>query len=1103
MHDRRTRLPGRLAKGGCLLSLWLLSSRAGAADPEPAEALPAGLKLTGIAAFPQKIEIVRRFEYAQVVLTASVEGADPIDVTRIAKAEVTAGGAACDLVEVSPRGVVRPKRDGACEVRFTVGDHAVTVPVTVRGQAEPFVADFIADVAPVLSRIGCNAGTCHGSAQGRKGFKLSLRGNDPFFDHVALTDDLAARRFNRANPEQSLFLLKVSGTVPHEGGVHTRPGEPYYEILKSWIVGGANLNHESPRVVKIEVFPKEVVIPLPGMRQQVAVHAAYSDGRVRDVSGEAFVETSNVEVATADRHGVVTAVRRGEAAVMARFEGNYTVTQFYVMGDRKGFEWKEVPEHNYIDALAYEKLRRVKTLPSDLCTDAELIRRVYLDLTGLPPKPRDVRAFLLDERDSKAKRDELIDRLIGSAEFVEHWTSKWADLLQVNERYLSPQGVAAFTGWIRKAVASNIPYDKLAHSILAASGSTMANPPAAYYKILRQPDLAMENTTQLFLGVRFNCNKCHDHPFERWTQANHWQLAAYFAQVGRANAPNSPQMPATAENQLDERPAIEEIISDGDSGEVTAPYSGKTVPATFPYQHDGGVPQEGSRRAKLAAWLTSPKNPYFARSYVNRLWSYLLGAGLIDPADDIRASNPPSNPELLDRLTADFIESGFDVRRMLRTICKSRVYQHSCQTNAWNEDDSINFSHALARRLPAETLFDAIHQATGSVAKLPGVRRGTRAAELPGPAVETEDGFLGLFGRPPRQSACECERVSGVSLGHALSLVNGPTVAEAVRDPQNAIADLVRIERSTESIVEGLYVSFLCRPPAAEERAQLARAFDPGDPASPDALSPQDAQALATRFAEWEKRQHVVTWQPLEVGIRKSAGGATLASKEDGSVLAGGANPEKDVYTLVAWTDLRGITGFRLEVLPDESLKAKGPGRSENGNFVLTELRVAAAPARDPGSAKSVALQNPTTDFAQEGLPIANVIDGKPETGWAILPRTGQAHHATFEAKEDVGAEGGAILTFVLEQGFGSMHTIGRLRLSATTSKRPVQASTVPEDVAAVLLKEPGARSEEEKSRLWRAYIAQDPDMAEKIRLGAAQDLAWALINSPAFLFNR
>jgi hypothetical protein len=1099
------RQPGSLRSLPFLLSLPLFLSALGLRADEPTadqtESLPAGAKVVGLEVHPQRLELARRFAYAQLLVTGKLESGERADLTRLAKFE-----ASQPVLEVSPRGVVAARADGDADLRVSFAEHSAVVPVSVRSLGADLQASFVQDVMPILSRLGCNAGTCHGSANGKNGFKLSLRGNDPVLDHRALTDDLAGRRFNRAAPDQSLFLLKPTGSVPHVGGVVLQPSDPYYAVLRAWVAQGLKLDLEAPRVVRLEIFPKDPLLPLPGMKQQFAVLATYADGRTRDVTSEAFIESSNTEVTAVDKQGLVTALRRGDAAVLARYEGSYAATPLFVMGDRSGFEWKDVPEHNSIDTLVYKRLKAIRTLPSDLATDAEFLRRLYLDLTGLPPTAKELRIFLADRRESRVKRDEASDRLIGSAEFVEYWTNKWSDLLQVNPKFLGAEGAQALREWVRQALASNMPYNEFVYQVLASSGPTLENPPAAYYKVLRAPDVVMENTTQLFLGIRFNCNKCHDHPFERWTQGDHWELAAFFAQVGRKNVPGSPLMPIRGDNQPEDGPAaINEVIFDKDSGEVVAPYSGQTVAAVFPFEHAGQPPEapKSTRRERLTRWITAQENPYFARSFVNRLWSYLLGVGIIEPVDDIRAGNPPSNPELLDKLTQEFIASGFDVRHMLRLILKSRVYQHSIQTHRWNEDDSVNFSHAVARRLPAETLYDAIHVATGAAIRLPGVRSGTRAAELADPAIKPNDGFLDLFGRPPRESACECERSSGVSLGQALNLVNGPTVSEALRDPQNRITNLIQVEKNPRKLVDELFVSILCRPPTGEELEKLAPSFNPRDLANSEALTTEDSRLLAERWAAWEKAQKVVHWQPVDVGITRSAAGASLSRQPDGSVLAGGASPDKDTYTIVGWTDVAGITGLRLEVLPDPSLKGNGPGRADSGNFVLSELRVAAAPAADPAAARKLELQNASADFSQGEFPVGLAIDGKPERGWAVAPQLGRRHEAVFETKEDFGSAGGTILTFTLEQQFGSMHTIGRLRLWATKSPRPVQVSQLPEAVVEVLLKPQEQRTPEDKAVLFAQYIAGDAEMADRIRLSAAQDLGWALINSPAFLFNR
>jgi hypothetical protein len=598
------------------------------------------------------------------------------------------------------------------------------------------------------------------------------------------------------------MLLKLTGTVAHEGGVLSRVGDPYYELIRSWIAAGVKLDLDAPRVVSIELLPKKPIIALPEMQQQMKVIASYSDGAVRDVTAAAFMDSSLAEVVKADDDGLLTAVRRGEAAVLARYEGAYDATPIAVMGDREGFDWVDQPVNGEIDKLVYDKLQRFKILPSELTTDAEFIRRVYLDLTGLPPTIDEVRAFIADGRDTRVKRDEMIDRLVGSQEYVEHWTNKWADLLQVNRKHLSEKGAWAFRAWINHAVASNMPYDRFAHTILTASGSTFENPPAAYLRVLRTPEDVMENSTQLFLGVRFNCNKCHDHPFERWTQDQYYDLSAFFAQIGRKQGL---------------KPDDEIVYDTVGHGEVNHPKSGATVEPTFPYGH-ADLAQEGSnRREQFAHWVVSPQNAYFAKSYVNRLWSYLLGVGLIEPIDDLRAGNPASNPELIEWLTQQFVESGFDTQQLISTIAKSRVYQHSINTNEWNVDDRANYSHALARRLPAETLFDAIHQATGSEISFPGVPVGMRASELPDPSVQALGGFLNLFGRPPRESACECERTNNVMLSQALNLVNGPTIADAITDPTNHIARWVASTDDDGVVVEQVFMSVFCRPPTDAE----------------------------------------------------------------------------------------------------------------------------------------------------------------------------------------------------------------------------------------------------------------------------------------------
>ncbi|HZU36955.1 MAG TPA: DUF1549 domain-containing protein, partial [Gemmataceae bacterium] len=579
-----------------------------------AETLPPGTQVLDLDIQPVTVTLQGPYAYRQLLLTARLNNGYRVDVTRLAHLDEASSN-----VTVSADGVVRPKADGEGKIAFSLAGHRVTVPVWVSGQREPYQVSFVRDIMPVISKVGCNAGTCHGSAKGKNGFKLSLRGYDPLADHQALTDDLSGRRFNRAAPEQSLMLLKPTGGVPHVGGVLFHPGDAYYQLLHSWIAQGVRLDLKSPRVTHIEIFPKAPVIPLIGMKQQMAVLATFSDGTVRDVTDEAFIESSNTEVVKADKRGLITALRRGEATALARYEGNYTATTLIVMGDRRGFQWHPAPEFNYIDQLVDAKLKRVKVLPGGICTDNEFVRRIYLDLTGLPPTPAIVRAFVADKRPTQVKRAELVDKLIGSPDYIEHWTNKWADLLQVNRKFLGEQGAKALRDWIHQAVASNMPYNKFVYTILTASGSNVANPPASYYKILRTPDATMENTTQLFLAIRFNCNKCHDHPFERWTQDQYYEMAAFFAQVGLKEDPKFKGQKIGGTDVESAQPLVEDVF-DENTGEVKHERTGAITPPVFPYTFKAHLPQHASRRERLARWVTAKENPYFAKSYVNRIW---------------------------------------------------------------------------------------------------------------------------------------------------------------------------------------------------------------------------------------------------------------------------------------------------------------------------------------------------------------------------------------------------------------------------------------------------------------------------------------------------
>ncbi|HXD88297.1 MAG TPA: DUF1553 domain-containing protein, partial [Urbifossiella sp.] len=719
--------------------------------------------------------------------------------------------------------------------------------------------------------------------------------------------------------------------------------------------------------------------------------------------------------------------------------------------------------------------------------------------------------------------------------FIEQWTNKWADLLQVNRKFLGDVGATAFRKWIRDAVATNMPYDKFAYAILTASGSNVANPPASYFKVLREPDAIMENTTQLFLAVRFNCNKCHDHPFERWTQDNYYNLAAFFAQTTLREDPKYKGQRIGGTAVEGAKPLVE-LIADGKSGEIKHVRTNEVAPPKFPYAVNADVPPKDLRRVQAAKWITSSKNPYFARSYANRLWAYMLGNGIIEPIDDIRAGNPATNPELLDRLTAEFIASKFDVRATLKTICKSRTYQLSIRTNDWNKDDDINYSHAMARRLPAEVLYDAIHKVTGSQSRLPGLPAGSRAALLPDSNVELPGGFLELFGKPARESACECERSGGMNLGPILAMVNGPIVADAIKDPANRITKIVKEAKNDAQAVENIYLAVLNRFPTAAEKAAGVKALEAAG-ADLKAMQAEYKPKLAAFEAykttldakqkAWEAALHdqkPTVWTPLEIEKAESKQGppasakpgATLTIGKDGSILASGKTDNIDIYTVIGKAKFKEpITAIRLEVLPDASLPTKGPGRADNGNFVLNEFRLNYRPFnKTNGKPKPIKLTGAVSTFAQASFPPQNAIDGNLATGWAISPQSGKANEALFKFQAPVPAvAAGVIFTAVLDQRFGTKHVIGKFRLAVTTDKNPRLGTGIAPDVIALLETPMDKRTEAQKDRLRGMYLAQDKEYARLSadaanpppadpRILGAQDLTWALINNPAFLFN-
>ncbi len=775
------------------MHIWIAALLIAASAQEP------DVKVTKLLVEPSTLVLSAPGQGRKVLVTGITKDGEKIDLT--SKARFDSAG---DAVTLDKDGFLTPAKEGQTKVTITAAGLKTELPVTVTGLSQPRPASFIRDVTPIINKVGCTSGTCHGSAKGKNGFKLSLRGYDPEFDYRALLYDLSGRRFNRSDPARSLMLAKPTQQVAHGGGLRIDLGSRYYNTLIEWISAGVPFGDpKTDKVQKLEVIPSEIFMNRAGLGQQVLALAHYPDGSVRDVTREAIFASNTPSVVEIDKNALLAGQRKGEAAVLVRYEGKFVTVPVTILDPRPGFRFAALPQYNYIDRLIDAKLERLKIQPSTPATDAEFLRRVSLDLTGLAPRREDVRAFLADPTDPRTKRSRMIDRLMGRPEFVDHWALKWGDLLQSNRKLLGDKGMWTFREWLRKSIAQNKPYDKMARELLTSTGSTYQNPPANFFRVVSDPKQAMEKTTQLFLGVRMVCAQCHDHPFEQWTQNNYYELAAFFAAVG-------------IKPGLDNDEDI--IYEKRENNQVTHPKDGRVVEPRFLIASLDAprIPSGGGRREALVEWLTSPQNPFFARAIANRVWSYFFTRGIIDPVDDIRASNPPINEPLLAALAQDLTEHNYDLQHLIRTIVNSRAYQAGYKANEWNTDDEVNFSHAIPRRLSAEELLDAISLATGSHIQFPEVPPSFTAEELPGPHVGT-GGFLDLFGRPARETSCECERRSEISLPQTMNLVNGPTLAEAIADPKGLVAQLIVAGDPDRHLVEELYLATLNRMPEPKE----------------------------------------------------------------------------------------------------------------------------------------------------------------------------------------------------------------------------------------------------------------------------------------------
>jgi hypothetical protein len=707
-----------------------------------------------------------------------------------------------------------------------------------RLEAKP--VSFRNEVMAVLSRSGCNAGTCHGNKNGKGGFKLSLRGQDPDADYASLTRDQCSRRVNLLQPAESLMLVKPTGGVAHEGGIRFTLQSPEYELLRRWIAEGSpNDVATAARLTELKVEPRESVLVAPADQVQLRVWGRFSDGAKWDLGGLAVYEVAG-SAATATPDGVVRRRADGEATVLVRYLGEQVPVRFAFVPERPGFRWRPTPSYNYIDDHVLKKLRTLRLHPAGLCSDAVFVRRAFLDLHGRLPTAEEGRAFVGDKRADKRAR--LVEDLLERPEFADFWALQWADLLRVEAHSLDQKGVQAFHHWIRQRVADHTPIDQFVRELITARGSTYAQPAANYYRPHRDPLSRGKAAAQVFLGTRLQCAECHNHPSDRWTQDDYYDWAALFARVSYKVVENN-RVISSDEHEWNG----EQIVFLSRQGEVRNPRTGQparprflgqpSVTATNTPANQPSPPLDDPLTA-LAQWLTSPENSWFARVQANRIWRHLLGRGLVEPPDDFRATNPASHPELLEALADDLVRHDFDLRHLIRRIMAARTYQLAGEVDETNAGDVSNYSHAWPRRLEAEQLLDAQSQVTGTALSFAGYPKGLRAAQLPGVRPESLgqrranplDRFLETFGKPPRLLTTDTERSCECNMSQAFQMLSGPTVNELLAAKDNRLTRLLACGRPDLEIVQELFWAALSRPPTAAELGtllpQLAAASD-------------------------------------------------------------------------------------------------------------------------------------------------------------------------------------------------------------------------------------------------------------------------------------
>jgi hypothetical protein len=750
-----------------------------------------------VRAFPEEIRLTTPEATDQIVVMHTSANSHTTDQTALAEYVVSDPG----IAAVSKDGRVTPLKEGQCQIQIVTSAGAASIPVVVSGFAVPQPVSFRHEMLPILSKAGCNAGGCHGKAEGQNGFKLSVFGYDAAADYDAIVRDGRGRRVFPAAPETSLLLTKATGRMPHGGGIRIEPGSRWHQLLLRWVREGMPLDaDQSSPVVRIEVQPTEVTLDARGV-QQLRVDAIGPDGSRHGVTAEVDFQSNNEGIASVNSSGRIEATDiPGEAAILVRYMGHVAVCR--VTRPRPAASFERPASRNFVDQLIWDKLSKLNIQPGVPADDATFLRRVFLDVTGTLPTASEAREFLHDA--SADKRDRLIDRLLSRPEYADFWAQKWTDLLQVDRDIVGSQSAMAMSRWVRSQFRQNVPYDVFVRRILTAEGSSLNESPAAFFQVQLDAEKSARAVSQLFLGVRIECAQCHHHPFEKWDRTDYFAWAGLFTGIERKPGPSGSARIYSGSAQPMKHPANGNVVALAPLGEP-------------PIE----IGASGNSRQLVAGWVTSPSNPYFTRTISNRLFAHFFGRGLVEPLDDLRVTNPATNEPLLEALTQHLIELKYDQKAFIRTLVTSHAYQLSTQPNDANRLDDQNYSHALWKPIPAEALLDAVSQVTEVPEEFDGWPVGYRAIQLWDNKLPSH--FLQVFGRPTRQTVCACERGTEPSIAQALHLMNSETTSARVEHRDGIAARLAASTLSDAEVIDELYLSTLSRFPKESERALMTQ----------------------------------------------------------------------------------------------------------------------------------------------------------------------------------------------------------------------------------------------------------------------------------------